>query len=129
MKMLNLGCGEKYHPAWINIDFVSNDKNVIAHNLLKGIPFGDNEVDVVYHAHVLEHFSPEDGKNLVKECFRVLKPGGILRVGVPDLENIIREYIRNLEGAKNGDSEAAARYEWIKLELLDQMVRHRRGGN
>src|ERR1041385_5970668 len=97
MKMLNLGCGDRYHAGWVNVDFVSNDKNVLAHNLLKGIPFGNNSFDAVYHAHVLEHFTPEDGKKLLEECFRVLKPGGILRIGVPDLETIVREYMRNLE--------------------------------
>ncbi|MFN9648236.1 MAG: methyltransferase domain-containing protein, partial [Pseudanabaena sp.] len=57
MKLLNLGCGHRFHSAWTNIDFRSNNENVIAHNLLKGIPFPDQSFDVIYHSHVLEHFS------------------------------------------------------------------------
>jgi predicted SAM-dependent methyltransferase len=125
---LNLGCGDTFHESWSNFDFVSSHKSVKQCNLLKGIPVSGNSADVVYHSHVLEHFTAENGKAFVRECFRVLKPGGIIRIAVPDLENIIREYLKNLEAAKSGDVNAAARYEWIKLELIDQMVRHSGGG-
>ncbi|MCK6639822.1 MAG: methyltransferase domain-containing protein [Bacteroidia bacterium] len=125
---LNLGCGDTFHDSWSNFDFVSSHAAVKPCNLLNGIPVTDNSADVVYHSHVLEHFSAENGKSFIQECFRVLKPGGIIRIAVPDLENIVKEYLKNLEGARNGDSKAADRYEWIKLELIDQMVRHSGGG-
>lgn len=128
MKCLNLGCGYRYIESWDNVDFVSTGKSVRAHNLLQGIPFPDNTYDVVYHSHVLEHFPKDRAANFIKECFRVLKKGGVLRVVVPDLEGIVREYIRNLDGALTGDKEAASRYEWIIIEMLDQMVRHDTGG-
>ncbi|MBB05373.1 MAG: methyltransferase type 11 [Pseudooceanicola sp.] len=128
MKLLNLGCGQKYHKDWINIDFVSNSDNVISHNLLEGIPLDDKSVNVVYHSHVLEHFSKIDGLNFLKECFRVLKPSGIIRIAVPDLESIAKEYLKNLELASMGDVNGKNNYEWIKLELLDQMVRNESGG-
>ena len=128
MKLLNLGCGNCFHKDWINIDFVSNNEHVAQYNLLKGIPFKDNSIDVVYHSHVLEHFSRKDGENFIKECHRVLNKGGIIRVAVPDLESIAKEYLSNLELANKGDVDAANNYNWIKLELLDQMVRNKSGG-
>jgi predicted SAM-dependent methyltransferase len=129
MKLLNLGCGNRYHKLWTNIDFLSYDENILAHNLLKGIPFADNAFDVVYHAHVLEHFTKVDGKCFLLECLRVLKPNGIIRIAVPDLENITREYLKNLELALQGNENAANNYEWIKLELYDQVVRNESGGD
>ena len=68
MKYLNLGCGSHYSTAteWTNLDFTSLDNNVIAHNLLIGIPFEDNSFDLVYHSHVLEHFSKEDGETFIE---------------------------------------------------------------
>ena len=75
-KLLNLGCGTRFHRSWTNIDFSSSDKSVIAHNLLKGIQYNDNFFDVVYHSHVLEHFTKSDAKKFLLECFRVLKPNG-----------------------------------------------------
>lgn len=128
MKLLNLGCGQKFHKDWVNVDFYSNSEHVIAHNLLNGIPFSAVEFDVVYHSHVLEHFSKEDGKKFLAECFRVLKPGGIIRIAVPDLEQIVKNYLNSLEGALAGNSEAADNYDWMMLELYDQTVRNYSGG-
>ncbi|WP_038029196.1 class I SAM-dependent methyltransferase [Thermonema rossianum] len=128
MKYLNLGCGYRYHPDWVNIDFVSTGPGVLAHDLRKGIPFPDNHFDVVYHSHVLEHFPKEEAAGFLRECYRVLKPGGILRVAVPDLEQIVREYLRHLEAAWQGDRGAMHNYEWIMLEMYDQTVRNEPGG-
>jgi predicted SAM-dependent methyltransferase len=128
MKLVNLGCGNKYHKDWINIDFVSNSECVLQHNLLDGIPLGDNEVDVVYHSHVLEHFSKKGGFQFIEECYRVMNKNAIIRIAVPDLEMIAKEYLRNLELAISGDIKATNDYEWIKLELFDQMVRNESGG-
>lgn len=128
MKLLNVGCGYRYHTEWTNLDFIKTGPNVIAHNLKKGIPFGDGIFDAVYHAHLLEHFTKQDGEHLIKECFRVLKTGGIIRIAVPDLEKIVKEYIKNLEGSLRGDAKAQENYEWTLLELYDQTVRNFSGG-
>ena len=133
MNKINLGCGYNYVNSneWVNLDFVSTGENVIAHNLLKGIPFKNESFDLVYHSHLLEHFSKADGQKLIAECFRVLRPGGILRIVVPDLEGIVRDYIKCLEVAlTTPDNELAiSNYNWMLLELYDQAVRNNSGGN
>jgi predicted SAM-dependent methyltransferase len=133
MKYLNLGCGAHYSIAdeWVNLDFEAGLPGVIGHNLLKGIPYPDGTFDFVYHSHVLEHFSKADGELFVSECFRVLKKGGILRVVIPDLERIAKEYIKYLElGMMEPDnSQFKANYNWILLEMYDQTVRNFNGGN
>ena len=129
MKLLNLGCGQKFHKDWVNIDFISNNEYVVQHNLLAGIPVGDSEVDVVYHSHVLEHFSKDDGFRFIEECFRVLNTNGIIRIAVPDLETIATEYLRNLQLAIEGNVTAKHNYEWIMLEFFDQTVRNESGGD
>lgn len=130
LNYLNIGCGEKFHVDWHNIDMHSNNAYVRAHDLSKGLPYPDNQFDAVYHSQVLEHFSKKDALNLIKECYRVLKPGGVLRVVVPDLENIATEYLRNLKkNLENTDPIAKANYDWIMLELYDQVVRHHSGGD
>lgn len=128
MRYLNLGCGTSYNNDWINIDFKSNDSNVIEYNLLDGIPLKEESVDVVYHSHVLEHFNKNGGVSFLKECYRVLRPNGIIRIAVPDLEVIAREYLKNLEIAKSGNHLDKLNYDWIKLEMLDQLARHKSGG-
>ena len=129
LNYLNLGCGFNFHKEWINVDMISNSPYVISHNLFKGIPFHNNRFDVIYNSQVLEHFSKEKASNFVRECFRVLKPGGIMRVGVPDLENIVNEYLKQLhENIANPSRQSEANYDWILLEMYDQTVRNRSGG-
>jgi len=125
---LNLGCGGRSHPGWINIDIAARGPGVIRHDLSRGIPLRDASCDVVYHAAVLEHLRRPDAVALLAECFRVLKPGGVLRVGVPDLEQICRLYLSRLASALAGESAAAADYDWVMLELCDQAVREKSGG-
>lgn len=129
MNLLNLGCGGTFHKDWINIDFVSKSNSVQAHNLLEGIPFEAKSMDVIYHSHVLEHFSKVDGIQFIKECYRVLKSQGVIRIAVPDLERIAKEYIKNLDMAVSGQTEAKHNYNWIVLEFFDQMVRNESGGD
>lgn len=100
----------------------------MAHNLSHGIPFADNSFDAVYHSHLLEHFPKRYAPVFLQECFRVLKPDGIIRVVVPDLEQIARLYLCLLEKAIQDDEEAQKRYDWIMLEMFDQMVRNQPGG-
>ncbi|QHT70544.1 methyltransferase domain-containing protein [Rhodocytophaga rosea] len=129
MKLLNLGCGNRYHKSWTNIDFYSANESVLSHDLTQGIPFDNDTFDVVYHSHVLEHFSKTGAAAFLKECFRVLKPNGIIRIAVPDLESIARIYLQQLESAYNREAGAEANYDWIVLEMYDQTVRNRRGGD
>jgi predicted SAM-dependent methyltransferase len=127
-KLLNLGCGARYHPEWVNVDFTSTGPDVIACNLNAGLPFDKDSFDVVYHSHLLEHFPKRHALTFMKECSRVLKPGGIVRVVVPDLEQLARIYLQLLDKAAQGDVHAGVEYGWIVIEMLDQMVRDRSGG-
>lgn len=129
MKRVNLGCGSRHHPDWINIDIAARNPQVIAHDLSRGIPLADASCDIVYHSHVLEHIRRDDALPFLRECFRVLQPGGILRVVTPDLERICRLYLEKLNAAANGDTAAASDYDWMMLELYDQTVREKPGGH
>jgi predicted SAM-dependent methyltransferase len=127
-RYLNLGCGGQVHPEWVSVDLYSNDERIIAHDLRQALPFADQTFDAVYHSHVLEHLPKNDAPRFMRECFRVLRPGGFVRVVVPDLEAIARLYLQNLDLAMAGDKAAKARHEWMLIELLDQMVREHSGG-
>ncbi len=127
-KLLNLGCGSHFHKDWVNIDFASQDAGVISHNLLEGIPFPDNIFDAVYHSHLLEHFSKIDASRFIKECYRVLKPSGIIIIATPNLEEIVNNYQKYLRLALKGNKKAEANYDWTMLEMYDQCVRTFNGG-
>jgi SAM-dependent methyltransferase len=127
-RLLNIGCGAAFHKEWVNIDVASALPEVIAHDLRRPLPFADATFDGAYGSHVLEHFEPEAGIRLLRECLRVLKPDGTLRIVVPDLETIAKLYLQALEGAVAGDPQAAFRHQWAMLELYDQTVRSTSGG-
>jgi ubiquinone/menaquinone biosynthesis C-methylase UbiE len=126
---LNLGCGNRFIESWINFDFVSDNEQVVQTDLIKGIPLKSDSVEVVYHSHVLEHFSKDDGNYFISECYRVLKPSGIIRIAVPDLEKSVRQYLKDLESVISDDSEInRENYNWGIIELFDQMIRNQSGG-
>jgi predicted SAM-dependent methyltransferase len=127
MKLVNVGCGRQAHPAWCNLDLTACAPGVIEHDLRRGLPLRDNSCDAVYHSHVLEHLRPDEAADLLAECFRVLKPGGTLRIAVPDLEGIARNYLTKLEAAADNPA-ASPDHQWMTVELLDQLVRTRSGG-
>jgi SAM-dependent methyltransferase len=128
MKCLNLGCGPRFHPEWTNLDLKPLSQEVRAFDLRKPLPFGDASFDLVYHSHLLEHLRKDDAPRFVRECYRLLRPGGILRVAIPDLESIARAYLAALENALQGKAGSEHDYDWMMLELLDQAVRERSGG-
>ena len=127
MKLVNVGCGRRIHPAWCNLDLVASVPGVVEHDLRTGLPFENDSCDAVYHSHVLEHLTKDDGKKLLAECFRVLKPGGVARVVVPDLERIAQDYLQAIREA-DVDRSALVKVDWMKIEMLDQLVRSRSGG-
>jgi SAM-dependent methyltransferase len=128
LRMINLGCGGRFHPDWVNADIAPRDPSILQCDLNRKLPFADNDFDVVYHSNVLEHVRCCDALPFIRECYRILKPGGILRVATPDLERICKLYLEKLQSAAAGDAAAAHDYDWILLEMYDQTVREKGGG-
>ncbi len=127
--LLNLGCGRRRHPDWINADLVPDGDDVVAVDVRRPLPFAAGVFQAVYASHVLEHLTPGEASALVREVRRVLAPGGVVRIVVPDLEGIARAYVASLEAVDaGGGPEARWRHQWMTVELLDQLVRTRPGG-
>ncbi len=151
--LLNLACGTRMSWAWTNLDFspyarlrrhplliramraiglISDyrmslleavDPELIAWDLVKGIPFPDDTFDVVYHSHFLEHIPKEEAPGFLAECGRVLKPGGILRVVLPDLQLLTKSYMEAVKVVEDGNPAGRIQHERAVNELFDQMVR------
>lgn len=128
-KLLNIGCGNSYHSDWINVDMNSQYDDVIKCDITKGLPFEDKSIDAVYSSHVLEHLKEHQVEAVMREINRVLKPKGILRLAVPNLEDIAINYLKALKALRlNNTPENEANYDWMMLELYDQTVRTYSGG-
>lgn len=97
---LNLGCGWRdFGSDWVHIDG-GNYPHVKSHDITK-LDYEDRSVDLIYASHVFEYFDREEGLNVLREWFRVLKSGGILRIAVPDFEMMGRLYTEGKFPLKN----------------------------
>jgi predicted SAM-dependent methyltransferase len=89
---LNIGCGPKYVEGMLNIDGNIFQKKDLWLDVTLGLPFPDKSVSGVYASHILEHFDAYHAQRLLSEFYRILKPGGAVRLIVPSLEYAIRAY-------------------------------------
>lgn len=92
---LHLGGGKKYLPGFVHIDtrkFSHIDYIASADKLDM---FEDNSVDLIYACHLLEHFKRSQTEKVLKEWHRVLKPGSILRLAVPDFKQLVKVYLKH----------------------------------
>lgn len=128
MKLVNIGCGSVFHPDWINLDKLPLAAEVQDYDIFDPLPFLEQEIDVCYSSHVLEHLSVEKAKSFLVDCDRVLKSGGIIRIVVPDLEMVARIYLQYLEEITSGNTLIESNYDWMILELYDQSIRRYPGG-
>jgi predicted SAM-dependent methyltransferase len=89
---LNIGCGHNRKPSWVNIDLLPDVD--VSLDMREPIPFPDSSVTIVYSEHFFEHLDyPSPAKQFLKECHRILKPGGTFSVGVPDVQWALEAYV------------------------------------
>ena len=88
---LHLGCGKRnFGPDWVHIDG-ANFPHIVSYDITK-LSYEDNSADLIYSSHTLEYFDRFEVMDVLKEWNRVLKPGGILRIAVPDFQAMIKLY-------------------------------------
>jgi predicted SAM-dependent methyltransferase len=128
VQLVNLGCGATYHPDWVNMDVEPRASEIRRWDVRVRLPFDDGSIDAVYTSHLVEHLAPDDLVRLLRDICRVIRTGGIVRIVAPDLESICRAYLTALGEAWTGLEGASARYDWMIIELVDQMARSKGGG-
>lgn len=88
-KKFQIGGGHHTKRGWLNGDLIAGD---IYLNATKKLPFPDASIDLVFAEHFIEHVDFKKGKYCLKECYRILKKGGKIRLSTPDLEAILLLY-------------------------------------
>ncbi len=92
---LNLGAGNNPIKGWINADITPRSWNILYVDVKKKMPFKSNTFDYIMLEHLIEHLSWQDGKKMLKECFRILKKGGKLRISTPNIIFVVSLYKKN----------------------------------
>jgi predicted SAM-dependent methyltransferase len=90
---LNLGCGPRAAPGWINSDILRLPGVDVSCDLREGLPLRSSTIDYAVAMHVLQDLAWSDTRPALLELNRVLKTGGVLRLGLPDLERAMRAYL------------------------------------
>tara|TARA_R100001377_G_scaffold84960_2_gene69763 strand:- start:584 stop:1123 length:540 start_codon:yes stop_codon:yes gene_type:complete len=92
MIKINVGCGWRdFGKDWIHID--GGDYPHLHSKDIFNLPYEDNSVDLIYASHVIEYFNREEVKDVLNEWIRVLKPSGILRLAVPNFQEMVSLYL------------------------------------
>jgi predicted SAM-dependent methyltransferase len=90
---LQLGAGDRPRDGWLNTDLHGYGRSELVYlDVRKRFPLPDASFDFVYSEHMLEHLSYAEGQRCLRECFRVLKSGGRIRVATPSLEQLAKLY-------------------------------------
>ena len=125
---LHLGCGEKHIPGFVHVD-IEDHPHVDYRVPVNALAFAqDDSVELIYASHVLEHFGRHEVDQVLREWFRVLKQGGILRLAVPDFEAVSRRYrqtgeINELTGLVCGGQRN--QYDFHKMIFDEKSLRER----
>lgn len=92
---LQIGCGPFPLEGWFNTDLLTNLHKGSPMYMDAGRPFPmpDASFDYVYSEHLFEHLSYPQAMNMLKECYRILKPGGVIRIATPNLKFLVDLYI------------------------------------
>ena len=89
---LHLGCGRNRFAGWVHIDRDLSVRPDIVHDLRWGLPGDSGVASLIYSEHVLEHLSLPCAIQLLGDCRSVLDDGGVLRIAMPDLAELVRAY-------------------------------------
>jgi predicted SAM-dependent methyltransferase len=94
-KRLHLGCGTRRAPGFCNVDVTPMPSVDIIDDVARLERFPADYAESIYACHVLEHFSHAEAVAVLRRWYRVLKPGGEIRISVPDIDRIVQIYVRN----------------------------------
>lgn len=120
-RKLQVGGGANPFPGWLNTD-LTPAANTIFLDATEVFPFENESFDYVFCEHMIEHISYGQALGMLKECFRVLRPGGKIRVSTPNLQVYL-----NLFSTKK-DKTQQQYLEWMsKNWLLKQNVQEKEG--
>src|SRR5687767_7791913 len=100
VRKLHVGCGGNFLDSWLNSDLVPDNEKIATLDASKPFPLPTATFDYVYSEHIIEHLSFAQQLNFLNESYRILKPGGKIRIATPDFD-----FLAQLAGSKKSEFE------------------------
>jgi predicted SAM-dependent methyltransferase len=94
MRCIEFGSGGHYLPGWLHTDLDAT-AHVVPLDVTRAFPIDDRTFDYVYSEHMLEHITFEQGRAMIRECFRIMKAGATIRIVTPSIGFLIRLFARD----------------------------------
>jgi predicted SAM-dependent methyltransferase len=114
VRKLQIGSGRGPIAGWLSTDINPVYKDIIYLNATKKFPFPNGSFDYISCEHMIEHISRNEGLFMLRECRRVLKEGGIIRISTPDLAVLVKMY------SKHTNTKIENRYiKWITDSFIE----------
>jgi predicted SAM-dependent methyltransferase len=89
---LHMGCGTVKLEGWINVDAdMESSAADLQWDASQVLPFADQSCQFIYHEHFLEHLPIADGVSFLRECYRILEIGGVMRIAMPSLDALLEK--------------------------------------
>lgn len=98
--MINLGSGHWKFDGWVNVDLDADSRPDVCADLSAGLPFRDQCADFMHSEDFIDQLTLEQAAGFLRECHRILKPGGVIRVLTPDVEQLADLYLHRPEALK-----------------------------
>lgn len=115
---VNIGCGSRHIPDWVNLDAARGDQIDIVWDLRRGMPFPADSCSAVFGEHVIEHIPKPDAERLLREIHRVLQSGGVIRLSTPDAGKFLRAYVNDPEFLADARFAAAAETSMDRVNMM-----------
>ena len=113
IRKVQLGAGSSRLAGWLNTDIEPGGDGLAYLDATKRFPFEDGSIHYIFSEHVIEHLTYEEGKAMIAEAYRVLAPGGKMRVSTPDLMQFIRLFDADLSNDERAFIDAKLKWhEW-----------------
>jgi predicted SAM-dependent methyltransferase len=96
---LHLGAGDSTLPGWLGTDIAPGSPGILCMDARKPFPVPDQSFNYVFCEHMIEHISWHEGAFMLRECYRIIRPGGTIRIATPDLAVLLGLYCNDVSPA------------------------------
>jgi predicted SAM-dependent methyltransferase len=111
---VNVGCGSEPFKGWLNLDLEPTAHADVLWDIRDGLPCPDASCSFIYSEHFLEHLPVANGFHFLQDCHRCLQTGGVVRIAMPSLQEIVRQYYENDWAGQSWLEKYG--YSWIKTK-------------